>query len=130
MIWNMIHSPQGYDPSQYIGVAHLPAAVQQHAPPAATGTRHRQQPTRRGRRVALLVFGTLQLADHRATAAAERVRHPGLKVSTLARTKHLGWYVEFEFRVTHGLEPAGRTCAAISAAVPRSGAAESQSQWS
>ena len=26
--------------------------------------------------------------------------HPELKVSTLAHTKHLGWYVEFEFRVT------------------------------
>ena len=29
-------------------------------------------------------------------------RHPELKDSTPAHTKHLGWYVEFEFRVTHG----------------------------
>ena len=28
------------------------------------------------------------------------VRHPELKVSTPAHTKHLGWYIEFEFRVT------------------------------
>ena len=29
------------------------------------------------------------------------LRHPELKVSTPAHTKHLGWYLEFEFRVTH-----------------------------
>ena len=29
------------------------------------------------------------------------LRHPGLKVSTTAHTKHPGWHVEFEFRVTH-----------------------------
>ena len=29
-----------------------------------------------------------------------RLRHPELKVSTPAHTKHLGCYVEFEFRVT------------------------------
>ena len=28
------------------------------------------------------------------------VRHPELKVSTLAHTKHMGWHVEFESRVT------------------------------
>ena len=30
-----------------------------------------------------------------------RMRSPGLKVSTPAHTKQLGWCVEFEFRVTH-----------------------------
>ena len=29
------------------------------------------------------------------------VRHPELKVSTPAHAKYLGWYLEFEFRVTH-----------------------------
>ena len=29
------------------------------------------------------------------------VRHPELKVSTPAHKKHLDWYLEFEFRVTH-----------------------------
>ena len=31
------------------------------------------------------------------------VRHPELKVNTPAHTKHLGWYAEFESRVTQGL---------------------------
>ena len=35
-----------------------------------------------------------------AAAAAAAVRHPEPKVSTPAHTKHLGWYLEFEFR--HG----------------------------
>ena len=33
------------------------------------------------------------------------VRHPELKVSTPAHAKHLGWHVEFEFRVTHAASP-------------------------
>ena len=30
------------------------------------------------------------------------VRRPELKVSTPAHTKHLGWYLELEFRVAQG----------------------------
>ena len=42
------------------------------------------------------------LLDQRHCLSRERsLRHPELKVSTPAHTKHLGWYVEFEFRVAH-----------------------------
>ena len=41
-----------------------------------------------------------------AAAAAAAVRHPEPKVSTPAHTKHLGWYLEFEFRVTQATEDA------------------------
>ena len=37
------------------------------------------------------------------SGSVSAVRHPELKVSTPAHKKHLGWYLEFEFRVT----PAG-----------------------
>ena len=30
------------------------------------------------------------------------IRHPELKLSAPAHTKHLGWHLEFEFRVTTG----------------------------
>ena len=36
-----------------------------------------------------------------SAAAVLSLRHPELKVSTPAHTKHLGWYLEFEFQGTH-----------------------------
>ena len=36
-----------------------------------------------------------------SAAAVVSLRHPELKVSTPAHTKHIGWYLEFEFRGTY-----------------------------
>ena len=43
---------------------------------------------------------------HNEFTGLDAVRHPELKVRTPAHTKHPGWYLEFEFRLTQVMESA------------------------
>ena len=53
--------------------------------------------------VAVALVGAGSRTESVGWTMAGWVRHPELKVSTLAHTKHLGWYFDFEFRVTQGM---------------------------